>query len=104
MNEITYMVLRVVISVCAALVTAFVVPYLRTLRTDKRYSALIDIVRVAVLAAEQTVVGQGQGAAKKEQVIEFVRAWMAKQGIDITYDQLSSLIEAAVFEMNREIK
>ena len=92
MNDITFLILKVVISICAALVTVYIVPYLRTLRSDKRYSALIDIVKVAVLAAEQTVTGSGQGAIKKEQVVEFVRTWMQKQGIDITYDQLSQLI------------
>lgn len=101
MSDITFMLLKIVVTVCAALVTAYVVPYLRTLRSDKRYSALIDMVRVAVLAAEQTITGSGQGAVKKEQVLDFVRAWMQKQGIDITYDQLSQLIEAAVYDMKR---
>lgn len=104
MNDITFLILKVVISICAALVTVYIVPYLRTLRSDKRYSALIDIVKVAVLAAEQTVTGSGQGAIKKEQVVEFVRTWMNKQGIDITYDQLSQLIEAAVYSMKQEAK
>lgn len=104
MSDITFMVLKIVVTVCAALVTAYVVPYLRTLRSDKRYSALIDMVRVAVLAAEQTITGSGQGAVKKEQVLDFVRAWMQKQGIDITYDQLSQLIEAAVYSMKQEAK
>lgn len=104
MNDITFLILKVVISICAAIVTVYIVPYLRTLRSDKRYSALIDMVKVAVLAAEQTVTGSGQGAIKKEQVVEFVRDWMTKQGIDITYDQLSQLIEAAVYSMKQEAK
>ncbi len=104
MNDITFMILKIVISICAALVTVYVIPYLRTLRSDKRYSALIDIIKVAVLAAEQTITGSGQGAVKKEQVIEFVREWMQKQGIDITYEQLSQLIEAAVYSMKQEAK
>ena len=104
MNDITFLILKVVISICASLITVYIVPYLRTLRSDKRYSALIDIVKVAVLAAEQTVTGSGQGAIKKEQVVEFVRTWMQKQGIDITYDQLSQLIEAAVYSMKQEAK
>ena len=104
MNDITYMILKIVITVCAALFTAYVIPYLKTLRSDKRYTALIDIVKVAVLAAEQTITGSGKGEAKKEQVVEFVRDWMNKQGIDITYDQLSQLIEAAVYNMKQEAK
>jgi len=104
MNEITFAILKVVISVCAALITVYVVPYIKTLRNDARYSALIDIVEVAVLAAEQTVTGEKQGAIKKEQVMEFVRDWMTKQGIDITYEQLSQMVEAAVYSMKQEAK
>lgn len=104
MNDITFLILKVVISICAALITVYIVPYLRTLRSDKRYSALIDIVKVAVLAAEQTITGEKQGSVKKETVIEFVRDWMQKQGLDITYEQLSQLIEAAVYSMKQEAK
>ena len=99
MNDMSFMVLKIVISVCVALITAFVVPYLKTLRTDARYAALIDIIKVAVEAAEQTITGSGQGAAKKEQVVEFVRDWLDKQGIVLEYGQLDALIESAVYAM-----
>ncbi len=104
MNEITFTILKIVLSICAALVTVYVIPYLKTLRSDRRFTALIDMVKVAVNAAEQTITGSGQGAAKKEQVIEFVRDWMNTQGIDITHEQLSQLIEAAVYNMKQEAK
>ena len=104
MNEITFAILKIVISVCAALFTVYIVPYIKTLRGDARYSALIDIVKVAVLAAEQTMKEPGQGEAKKEKVIEFVSDWMNRQGIYITKEQLSQLIEAAVYSMKQEAK
>ena len=104
MNDITFMVLKIVVTVCVALFTAYVIPYLKTLRSDRRYQALIDMVKVAVQAAEQTITGSGQGAMKKEQVIEFVSDWMQKQGISITKDQLSQLIEAAVYSMKQETR
>ena len=50
MSDITFMILKIIITICAALFTAYVVPYLKTLRSDKRYTALIDIVKVAVLS------------------------------------------------------
>lgn len=104
MNDITFLILKIVVSVCAALVTAYIIPYLRTLRTDKKYSALLDMVAIAVRAAEQMIRESGQGAAKKEQVVEFVREWMQQQGIDLTYDQLSQLIEACVYQMKQEAR
>ena len=102
MNEITFDILKIVVSVCAALITAFVIPYLKTVSEDKKYKKLVDMVEVAVKAAEQTFRETGQGAAKKEEVTSFVVAWMREHGISITQEQLSQLIEAAVYQMNKE--
>jgi hypothetical protein len=60
------------------------------------------MVEVAVRAAEQTIKGSGMGAVKKEQVLEFVSFWMLEHGVNISQDQLNQLIEACVFNMNRE--
>lgn len=100
MDELTFTLFKIVISVCVALATAYLVPYLKTLRNDARYQGMIDMIAVAVRAAEQTITGSGQGAIKKDHVMEFVRDWLARQGITITDTQLSELIEAAVFAMN----
>lgn len=104
MNDLTFSILKIVVSVCAALVTVYVIPYLKTLRTDKRYAQLLDMVAIAVRAAEQTITESGQGAVKKERVIEFVQEWMMAQGVNITYEQLSELVEGAVYSMKQEAK
>ena len=104
MNEWTYMLLRVVVSICAAVITAYLIPYLRTIVSDKRYGALLDMVALAVRAAEQTIRDSGQGAIKKERVVALVHDWMEKQGITITEEQLSDLIEACVYQMKQEAK
>lgn len=102
MEDITLMILKVVVSVCAALITVYVVPYLKTLRQDKRYASLMDMVEVAVKAAEQTIKEPGQGDYKKAEVIAFVSDWMNEHGIKITQDELSQLIECAVYQMKQE--
>lgn len=101
MDSITFTVLKVVISVCAALITAYVVPYIKALKADKRYAGMLDMVDIAVRAAEQQV-GSGHGQEKKERVMDFVHEWLIRQGIDVSREQLSELIEAAVFNMNQE--
>lgn len=100
MDDVTFTIFKVVFSVCLALATVYLVPYLKTLRNDARYKSMIDMIAVAVRAAEQTITGSGQGAIKKDHVMEFVREWLAKQGITITDTQLSDLIESAVWSMN----
>lgn len=102
MNDITFNILKIVVAICTALISAYLIPYIRTQLHDKKYEKLLSIVEIAVRAAEQTITGSGQGKIKKEEVVQFVTAWMIEHGIMITQEQLSQLIEAAVYNMNRE--
>ncbi|WP_034465896.1 phage holin [Butyrivibrio proteoclasticus] len=102
MNEVTFNILKIVVSVVSALVAVYLIPFIKAKTADVKYQKLLDMVEVAVRAAEQTIKGSGQGAAKKEEVIKFVTDWMMEHGVTITYDQLEQLIEAAVFNMKRE--
>lgn len=102
MNEVTFNILKIVVSVVSALVAVYLIPFIKAKTADVKYQKLLDMVEIAVRAAEQTIKGSGQGAAKKEEVIKFVTDWMMEHGVTITYDQLEQLIEAAVFNMKRE--
>ena len=104
MNEVTFVILKIVISVVAALLSAFVIPLLKEKLTDIKYQRLLEMVEIAVRAAEQTIKGSGQGKYKKEDVINYVTSYMLQHGIMITEDQLDELIEAAVYNMNKEGK
>ena len=101
MDDLTFIVLKIVVSVSAALISAFVIPLLKEKITDMRYQRLLDMVEIAVRAAEQ-VIGDGNGHIKKDEVIKFVTDWMASHGIRVTEEQLDQLIEAAVYSMNNE--
>lgn len=100
MNDVTFNILKIVVSMAAALLTAFVVPLLKEKLQDAKYQQLLDMVEVAVRAAEQTIKGSGQGHYKKDEVINYVTAWMLQHGVSITEEQLDLLIEAAVYAMN----
>ena len=101
MNELTFNILKIVVSVVAALISAFVIPLLKEKLADIKYQRLMEMVEIAVKAAEQTI-GAGQGHVKKDEVIAFVTSWMVAHGILITEEQLDQLIEAAVYNMNNE--
>lgn len=100
MNDVTFTILKVVVSVCSALITVYLIPYIYTLKEDKRYASLVAMVEVAVKAAEQTI-GAGQGALKKSEVIDFVSKWMNDNGVKITEEQLSQIIESAVYQLKQ---
>lgn len=104
MNDITFNILKIVVAVATALISVYVIPVLRQQLTSSKYQQLLDMVEVAVRAAEQTIQGSGMGAHKKDEVIYFVSAWMARHGIDITEEQLNNLIEAAVYQLKQEAK
>lgn len=100
MSDASFYVLKVVVSVCAALVTIYVIPYLNTLRKNEQYQALVGVVDVAVAAAEQTIRGEGQGSVKKEVVMKYITNWLNAQNITISYEQMDAIVESAVYAMN----
>lgn len=102
MNELTFDLLKIVISVCAAIITVYAVPYLKTLKEDRRYAQILDMVDVAVRAAEQTIKGSGKGMEKKKEVENIIYAWLMEKGIEITPEQINQLIECAVYQMKQE--
>ena len=101
MNDITFIILKIVVTVSAALISAYVIPLLKAKIAESKDRRLLEIVEIAVRAAEQTI-GAGHGSVKKDEVITFVTKWMVDHGIQITEEQLDNLIECAVFQMNRE--
>ena len=103
MDEVTYIIVRMVVSVVAVLIAAYLIPYIKT-KTSNEVSDMIDrLVNTAVLAAEQVITGQGKGKYKKQRVLERVTGWLGVMGIKITESQLDDLIEAVVKEMNTEV-
>ena len=102
MNELTFDMLKIVVSVCAAIITVYAVPYLKTLKEDRRYAQILDMVEVAVRAAEQTIKGAGKGVEKKKEVENIIYTWLMEKGIEITPEQINQLIECAVYQMKQE--
>lgn len=102
MSELTFNILKIVVSVATVFISLYVIPLLKEKLSESKYQRLLDMVEIAVRAAEQTIKGSGQGAVKKEQVLESVSFWMLQHGVDITAEQLDELIEAVVFNMKRE--
>lgn len=101
MNDLTFNVLKIVLSVVAALLAYYVIPYLKNKFKQDKYKDLVEAVAIAVEAAEQTFKEGGMGKLKKEDVIKFITAYLNENKIDISDDQLDRLIEAAVFQLNK---
>ena len=104
MNDITFNILKIVIAIATAIISAYVIPLLKENLKDAKYQRLAEMVDIAVRAAEQTIKGSGQGALKKDEVLKFVGLWMETHGIDVSEEQLDQLIECAVYNLKVEAK
>jgi LL-H family phage holin len=102
MNELTFNILKIVVAVATVFISAYVIPLLKEKLNDSRYNRLLDMVEIAVRAAEQTI--KADGAVKKDEVVKFVTQWMLAHGIAITQEQLDQLIECAVYNLKMEAK
>ena len=84
-----------VIALIAAIITAFVIPWIRSKTTAVQFEKIKMWVTVAVEAAEQIYTGSGRGEEKKAYVVEFLNS----KGFKIDAETLDKLIEAAVFNL-----
>lgn len=92
-------IVEAVAALIAAVITAFVVPYIKSRTTTNQQQQINAWVRVAVAAAEQIYVGSGRGEEKKAYVLN----WLAERGITLDASRIDALIEAAVYELNHGV-
>ncbi|MDL2206667.1 phage holin family protein [Eubacteriales bacterium OttesenSCG-928-N13] len=84
-----------IIALIAAVISAFVIPYIKSKTDAERLEKINMWVTIAVEAAEQLYTGSGRGAAKKAYVVDFLNS----KGYTLDPDSLDKLIEAAVFNL-----
>lgn len=87
-------IIQAVIALAAAVITTFVVPWIKSKTTAEQRVQLTAWVKIAVAAAEQIYKGSGRGDEKKQYVIEFLN----KNGISFNED----VVNAAVKQLNSE--
>ena len=113
MNE---MVNQLVFNICMALVVALIgvitktlLPYLRAKKDEAttalrqtRWAWAADIIDAVVRAVEQTVEDGVHGEAKKDEATRLIMDFFRVNGIDLTQEQISTLIETAVQQLNAD--
>ena len=104
MNDLTFNILKIVVSVATVFISLYILPLLKEKLQEAKYARLLEMVEVAVRAAEQTIKGSGMGSIKKEEVLKIVTEWMLDHGIHITQEQLDQLVECCVYNLKLEAK
>ena len=97
MENLDRYIIELVLTIILALITAFVIPWLKEKIGDAKFEQILKWVETAVKAAEQLYKGSGRGAVKKSFVVDFLN----EKGIDIDQDSLDKLIESAVLDLNK---
>ena len=92
-------IINAIVALLAAVITAFVVPWLKKKTAQQDRETMLAWVEIAVAAAQQLFY-KLDGASRKEYVIEF----LAERGYSVDEGALDAAIEAAVLKLHRELE
>jgi len=88
-------VVEIIIAVVAVVISAALLPWLKTKATTAETQQLLDAVERAVVAAEQTYKSAGSGHGVEK--LELVKSSLLSSGVEITQSVLD-MIEHTVWE------
>ena len=88
-------ILTAIITLIVAIVSTFVIPYLKTKVEAAKLEEVMTWVTVAVEAAEMIYAGTGRGEEKKAYVIKYLNT----KGYTLDTDSIDALIESAVLSL-----
>jgi len=91
-------IIEALFALIAALITAVVIPYIKSKTTAQQQAEIYAWVEIAVSAAEQIYTGSGRGEEKKAYVVE----WLTKRNIKVDSEKLDAMIESAVYDLGKE--
>ena len=89
-------IITAIIGLIAAILTGFVIPYLKQKYGNQKINNIYNIICIAVQAAEQIFAGSQRGQEKKQYVIDY----LAKKGYALDAETIDNMIESAVLELN----
>lgn len=92
-------IIEAVFALVAAVITAIVIPYIKSRTTAQQQEEINAWVKIAVAAAEQIYTGSGRGEEKKAYVLN----WLAEHGVTLDEERINALVEAAVYELKAGI-
>lgn len=98
MIDLTEIIIAV-IGLIVAVLTTFLVPYLKQKLSAEQFNEMQMWVNIGVKAAEMLYAGTGRGEEKKAYVTEFLES----KGCSLDATSIENMIEAAVLEMQNSM-
>ncbi len=109
MDDILFEILKMIVTISVILIMRYFIPFMdscivwiKAKIAESNNQILITAANTAVQYAEQTIKGSGIGAEKKAEALKVVQNELNAKGIEITDEQMDTLVEAAVYTMNKE--
>ena len=100
-NEILFNILRIAVVVIGVLITRFLIPWIKSKTEGTNIQIVFSLISELVDAAEQAHYGEkGTGKEKKAEVMNLIKQYCDKHHIGLSEDQISALIESAVWSLN----
>lgn len=93
-------IMTAVIALLSAVITTFFIPWLKTKLDANKWDKLVNVVGIAVNAAEQIFKGSGRGDEK----LAYVLNYLNEQGYKVDDATLRNVIEDAVFKIGEAAK
>lgn len=104
MNEMVLEFLKVIVMLAVIFLTRYAVPWIRAKIGAEKLALAKEWVNAAVLMAQQ-VHDAKPGPERKAIVVDILNGMLIRKNIDISQEQLDTLIEAAVKAMKmQEVK
>ncbi len=88
-------IMECIIALLSAVITTFLIPYLKQRLSEEKQKKLLFWVQTAVKAAEQ-LFGSKTGQQKKDYVVAF----LLSKGIVFDVDEVTALIESEVYRLS----
>lgn len=103
MDDILFKIIELVIIILMALIGRYVVPYLKSIVDINKLEQIVMWANKFVVMAENVITGKGKGTEKCEYVSELLIKKAKELGLQLTDEQIRTLVEDAYNTMIKTI-
>lgn len=104
MEKIIFDILEIAVIVIASLIGRYVIPYFKNKVDIQKLQQIVDWAKRFVIMAENVINGQGKGKEKRDLVAKLITEKAKELNINLSEQEIRTLIEDAYTEMIKETK
>lgn len=98
MRDITLEILKLIVMIASCLIARYLIPWLKAGIDADKEARVKEIVSDAVYMAQQLYESK-TGEERKEKAMEYIQKMLGIKGINISIDELDTILEAAVKQL-----